>query len=121
MLRGMFGRYRIERELGAGGMGRVYEAFDPKLERKVALKVLHGLSEDGSARLVREARAMARLVHPNVAAVHDVGHIDGRDYIAMEQSEQVIEWQRRWKQMWDPSGLLNPGKRLPARRTGCSE
>jgi hypothetical protein len=39
----------------------------------------------------------------------------------MEQSEQVIEWQRRWKQMWDPSGLLNPGKRLPARRSACSE
>ncbi len=51
---------------------------------------------------------------------HGVG-LTKRDYIAMEQSEQVIEWQRRWKQMWDPSGLLNPGKRLPARRTGCSE
>jgi len=51
---------------------------------------------------------------------HGVGSTK-RDYIAMEQSEQVIEWQRRWKQMWDPSGLLNPGKRLPARRAGCSE
>jgi len=51
---------------------------------------------------------------------HGVG-LTKRDYIAMEQSEQVIEWQRRWKQMWDPSGLLNPGKRLPARRPGCSE
>jgi glycolate oxidase len=51
---------------------------------------------------------------------HGVG-LTKRDYVAMEQSEQVIEWQRRWKQMWDPSGLLNPGKRLPARRTSCSE
>jgi glycolate oxidase len=51
---------------------------------------------------------------------HGVG-LTKRDYIAMEQSEQVIEWQRRWKEMWDPSGLLNPGKRLPARRTACSE
>jgi len=51
---------------------------------------------------------------------HGVG-LTKRDYIAMEQSEQVIEWQRRWKAMWDPSGLLNPGKRLPARRASCSE
>jgi glycolate oxidase len=51
---------------------------------------------------------------------HGVG-LTKRDYIAMEQSEQMIEWQRRWKQMWDPSGLLNPGKRLPARRSACSE
>jgi glycolate oxidase len=51
---------------------------------------------------------------------HGVG-LTKRDYIAMEQSEQVIEWQRRWKAMWDPSGLLNPGKRLPAPRSTCSE
>lgn len=51
---------------------------------------------------------------------HGVG-ITKRDYISMEQTEQVIEWQRRWKQMWDPSGLLNPGKRLPARRSSCNE
>ncbi len=51
---------------------------------------------------------------------HGVG-LTKRDYIAMEQPEQLLEWQRRWKAMWDPSGLLNPGKRLPARRTACSE
>jgi glycolate oxidase len=51
---------------------------------------------------------------------HGVG-LTKRDYVSMEQSEQLLEWQRRWKQMWDPSGLLNPGKRLPARRTACSE
>lgn len=51
---------------------------------------------------------------------HGVG-LTKRDYMAMEQSEQLLEWQRRWKQMWDPSGLLNPGKRLPARRASCSE
>jgi len=51
---------------------------------------------------------------------HGIG-LTKRDYVAMEQSEQLIEWQRRWKAMWDPSGLLNPGKRLPARRAGCSE
>lgn len=51
---------------------------------------------------------------------HGVG-LTKRDYMAMEQTEQVLEWQRRWKAMWDPSGLLNPGKRLPTRRAVCSE
>ncbi len=51
---------------------------------------------------------------------HGVG-LTKRDYIPMEQSEQLIEWQRRWKAMWDPLGLLNPGKRLPARRPMCTE
>jgi glycolate oxidase len=51
---------------------------------------------------------------------HGVG-LTKRDYMTMEQSEQVMEWQRRWKAMWDPSGLLNPGKRLPERRARCTE
>jgi glycolate oxidase len=51
---------------------------------------------------------------------HGVG-IAKRDYIHLEQSEQLMEWQRRWKALWDPSGLLNPGKRLPARTRPCSE
>jgi glycolate oxidase len=51
---------------------------------------------------------------------HGIG-LTKRDYMTMEQTEQVLEWQRRWKSMWDPSGLLNPGKKLPARRTACSE
>jgi glycolate oxidase len=51
---------------------------------------------------------------------HGVG-LTKRDYVAMESSEQVLEWQRRWKAMWDPSGLLNPGKRLPPQPRGCSE
>jgi glycolate oxidase len=51
---------------------------------------------------------------------HGVG-LTKRDYMTMEQSERVLEWQRRWKAMWDPSGLLNPGKRLPERPATCSE
>ncbi len=51
---------------------------------------------------------------------HGVG-LTKRDYIAMEQSAQLIEWQRKWKAMWDPRGLLNPGKRLPERAPACSE
>jgi glycolate oxidase len=51
---------------------------------------------------------------------HGIG-LTKRDYVPMEQSAALIEWQRRWKAMWDPSGLLNPGKKIPDRRTACSE
>ncbi len=92
------GRYRLERELGAGGMGVVHAAFDPDLERRVALKVLRAGGGGGGAerRLLREARAMARLVHPNVVTVHEVGSANGRDYIAMElvEGETLAEWLR---------------------------
>jgi FAD/FMN-containing dehydrogenase len=49
---------------------------------------------------------------------HGIG-LTKRDYVYLEQSEQVIEWQRRWKLMWDPNNLMNPGKKIPPRR--CSE
>src|SRR5262245_55245906 len=84
------GKYRLDRLLGAGGMGVVWEARDLDLDRPVALKVLspaldgHGVAR---ARLVREARAMARLVHPNVITVYDAATIEGRDVIAMELIE----------------------------------
>ena len=71
------GRYLIVERLGAGGMGVVYSAYDPELDRRIAVKVLRlrpGRPADlGSERLLREAQAMARLSHPNVIAVHDVG------------------------------------------------
>src|SRR5262245_59861207 len=61
------GRYRLREVLGAGGMGVVYRAHDPVLDRNIALKVVHAerASVEGQARLVREAKAMARLQHPN--------------------------------------------------------
>ena len=86
------GRYRIGKLLGAGGMGSVYEAYDPELERVVAVKVLR---EDREAtisrerRLVREAKVMARLAHPNVMRVYDVGVAGGRVYLAMEHVQGV--------------------------------
>ncbi|HEX3766242.1 MAG TPA: protein kinase [Kofleriaceae bacterium] len=95
------GRYRLERELGAGGMGVVHAAFDPDLERRIALKVLRvampGL--EAKDRLLREARAMARLAHPNVVTVHEVGTANGRDYVAMEliQGETLADWLRSGK------------------------
>src|SRR5690348_16758394 len=80
------GRYRLERLLGEGGMGTVHAAFDPDLERRVALKVLRDArsGDEARQRLLREARAMARLTHPNVVTVHEVGNASGRDYVAME-------------------------------------
>ncbi|HWO18774.1 MAG TPA: serine/threonine-protein kinase [Kofleriaceae bacterium] len=74
--------YVIERVLGAGGMGTVYLARDTRLDRDVALK-LHRTSR-GAGRLHREAIAMARLAHPNVVTVFEVGELDGRPFVAME-------------------------------------
>jgi serine/threonine protein kinase len=95
---GALGRYRLERVLGEGGMGVVHAAFDPALERRVALKVLRNRDDDGEQRerLMREARAMARLTHANVVTVHEVGSADGRDYVAMElvDGETLAEWLR---------------------------
>jgi eukaryotic-like serine/threonine-protein kinase len=79
-------RYALGARLGEGGMGVVYEAHDRVLDRTVALKFLHDelLGAELQARLTAEARAMARLNHPNVVTVFDVGELDGRTYLAME-------------------------------------
>ncbi|HRI55422.1 MAG TPA: serine/threonine-protein kinase, partial [Pseudomonadota bacterium] len=86
------GRYLVLGVLGAGGMGVVYSAYDPELDRKVAIKLLRTdvAGEDaGQARrrLLREAQAMARLQHPQVIAVYDVGTIKSQVFIAMELIE----------------------------------
>lgn len=81
------GRFVVVERIGSGGMGIVYAADDPQLERRIALKVLRGDVEaraDASSRLVAEARAMARLSHPNVITVYEAGTADGQVYIAME-------------------------------------
>ncbi len=80
------GHFRIERPLGAGGMGEVYLATDLALDRPVAIKVLPSGVASGSARdrLVREARAQARVHHPNVGHIYFIGEDDGRLYFAME-------------------------------------
>jgi serine/threonine protein kinase len=82
--------YVLGRELGRGGMGTVYEAYDPRLERAVALKVLSPLDDGAEAvdRLWREARVLARLEHPGIVPVHDVGMLpDGRPYYVMKRVE----------------------------------
>ena len=84
------GRYEIVEPLGAGGMGEVWRARDPRLGRDVAVKVLR---EDGFrdadriARFHAEARAASALNHPNIVAVYDIGEEDGRTYLAMELLE----------------------------------
>ncbi len=87
----LIGRYRLGRLLGAGGMGMVYEAVDPELARRVAIKLLHpgtgGDIETTRRRMLREARAMAQLAHPNVVAVHDVGRFGAQVFVAMELVE----------------------------------
>ncbi|HVE83509.1 MAG TPA: serine/threonine-protein kinase, partial [Myxococcales bacterium] len=97
------GRYLILRQLGEGGMGVVYAAFDPELDRKIALKLLRparrsSRSTVAQARLLREAQAMARISHPNVVAVHDVGaHGDEGVFVAMElvQGGTLTDWVER--------------------------
>jgi tetratricopeptide (TPR) repeat protein/predicted Ser/Thr protein kinase len=91
---GTLGRYVLLARLGAGGMGVVYSAYDPELDRRVAVKVLRR-TRTGD-RLRDEARAIAKLAHPNVIAVHDVGEADGEVFVAMEQVEgaTVRDWLR---------------------------
>jgi predicted Ser/Thr protein kinase len=81
------GPYQVLKLLGEGGMGVVYAAYDDKLERKVALKLIRGAvmrRPEGRARTLREARALARLSHPNVVHVYQVGEVDDEIYVAME-------------------------------------
>ena len=83
-------RYVIVGLLGSGGMGEVYRAHDPRLEREIALKVMATTGSEGAARMLREARAAAALHHPNVVAVYDVGEVTepeaarGTTFLAME-------------------------------------
>ncbi len=95
-----FGRHRILRPLGSGGGGAVYEAYDPQLGRRVAIKVLHdGRADDV---LLREARAMARLNHPGIVSVYDVGVVDGQVFLVMElvEGETLAVWLRRARRRW---------------------
>ena len=103
-----YGRYVVLSCLGAGGMGEVFAAWDPELDRRVALKRLK--VDDGReghrARLIREAQAMARLRHPNVVAVHDVGSREGEVFIAMEfvDGQTLRQWakdEHGWQEIVD--------------------
>src|SRR5262245_10070842 len=82
-----FDRFVVLEQLGEGGMGVVYEVYDRKLDRRIALKVIRSSrTEDDAAiaRFMREAQALARLSHPNVVHVYDVGTVESSSFIAME-------------------------------------
>ena len=120
------GRYVILNLVGRGGMGEVYAAYDPQLDRKVALKLLHETAARGAAartareRLLREAKAIARLSHPNVVVVHDAGAIDDpvhgdRVFLAMEfiEGETLAAWlaaaPRAWRAIRDVFAAAGEG------------
>jgi len=109
---GTLGRYVVLDRLGRGAMGSVYAAYDPELARRVALKVLRAGAalrqghEAARQRLLREAQALARLAHPNVVRVFDVGTDRGRVFLAMELVEgqslrRWLEVPRAWREVVD--------------------
>jgi serine/threonine protein kinase len=101
----LVGRYQVLGPIGRGGMGEVYAAYHPELDRRIALKVVYESGADSAerrARLLREARAIARLSHPNVVTVHDAGDVGGDVYIAMEfvEGETLDAWLRAANRGW---------------------
>lgn len=120
----LFGRYLVVDRVGAGGVGEVYAAYDPSLDRRIALKVIRAGDDDeassqGAAGLVREAKALASLSHPNVVTVHEVGQEEDRVYVAMElvdgrDLEQWIEenTERPWRATLDV--FIDAGRGLAA-------
>jgi len=95
------GRYAVRRVIGSGAMGVVVEAYDPELDREVAIKCLHDSSEKSRERLINEARFVAKLHHPNVVGMYDVGEQDDRVYIVMElvKGSALSDWletRRSW-------------------------
>jgi tetratricopeptide (TPR) repeat protein len=117
------GRYRVLERLGAGGMGIVYSAHDPELDRRVALKLLRARSlgleaDDARGRLLHEAQAMARVSHPHVVPVYDVGTFRGQVFLAMElvEAQTLRTWlkagPRPWRQVL--AHFLDAGQGLAA-------
>lgn len=124
--RGTFvGRYLIVEKLGAGGMGVVYGAYDPQLNRKIAIKLLHappaGDAERAkrlTARIYREAQSLARLSHANVLGIFDVGMFENQVFIVIENLEGrhlgawLAEKPRRWREIVDV--FMQAGRGLAA-------
>ena len=112
----VIGRYTVLEHVGSGGMGSVYAAFDPELDRRVAVKVLH--DEERGEALLREAKTLASLSHPNVVVVFDAGAHEGRVWLAMEfvQGRTLSEWleeePRSWQEVLEV--MLDAGQGLAA-------
>jgi len=122
------GRYLVLNLIGRGGMGEVYAAYDPELDRKVAIKVLRASSSagvdaaEGRGRILREAQALAQLSDPNVVAVYDVGTVDDRVFLAMEfiDGSTLSFWQhaqpRTWREIVTLYGAAGRGLAAAHRR-----
>jgi serine/threonine protein kinase/predicted negative regulator of RcsB-dependent stress response len=114
------GRYLVLELVGEGAMGRVYAAYDPVLDRKVALKLLHPLSDgpDGQERLLREAKALAKVAHPHLVAVHDAGTFADSVFLAMEfvDGQTLRAWLAQKKRSDDEvlEAFLQAGRGLAA-------
>ena len=113
------GGFMILRKLGEGGMGVVYAAYDPRLDRNVALKVIHPKRTNAAAlsRFIREAKGLGRISHPNVVQVHESGIHRGGMYIAMEYVpgltlQRWLEPKRDWREVLDV--LIQAGRGLEA-------
>ncbi len=118
------GRFTILRRLGRGGMGVVYAAYDDRLDRKIALKLVYSSPQDGSlgqTRLLREAQALARLSHPNVVQIYEVGEHDRQVFLAMEFVSGVTlrSWTRAEARTWRAvlAVYLQAGRGLAAAHT----
>ncbi|MCA9699316.1 MAG: serine/threonine protein kinase, partial [Myxococcales bacterium] len=106
---GQIARYLLLERVGSGGMGVVWSAYDETLDRKVAVKVLRADARGGTKardRLLREAQVMARLSHPNLVTVHEIGRHEGQVFIAMEfvRGQSLDQWitrepPRAWREV----------------------
>src|SRR4029077_2181913 len=98
------GAYRIEMQLGVGGMGTVYRAIDTKLNRPVAVKFLSDALADATARrrFQREAQMASSLNHPHILTVYDVGELDGRQYLVTEYIDggNLKDWSKTESRSW---------------------
>src|SRR5262245_55468654 len=111
----MLGQYRIGAPIGAGGMGTVYRAEDTRLRRQVAIKILRsgpGASDQSQRRLLREARAAAKLDHPNICAVYDVSEAAGVAFIVMQYVEgETLDAIIRRRPL-DPAGAVSIAEQI---------
>ena len=106
-----FGRYRVRNALGAGGFGTVYRGHDTELDRPVAIKVLRSgptVPNDGTERFLKEARRLARLSHPGIVTVHDVGLHEGQVYIVSDflDGPDLAEWLKHNIPSWHEAARI---------------